>query len=251
LSWRGGDAEGPEPTPSSSPPGLPLARARTDRHLWVKVAALWHRERARDAYESAGYEPHDARRLANEEALLLARGHGWRGDLAALKRELANLLDPMHAPQSRSGTLCWEDVARADMRRLLALPAPALEVELSRYLRRVVACDARLDGPEGLYKLAYLIGFVPTMEHLNRRNAFLRALAEVGNDPQAVEPDLYRVVFRILRPYTMRPFESRQGFSMPALPAPPPRRSDPLPRPRRFARLQRRLFGRLRRSAPY
>jgi hypothetical protein len=147
-----------------------------------------------------------------------------------------------------SGTRSWEETVRADMQRMLALPPEALQGALSRYLRGVVAEEGRIDGPEGLYKLAYLIGFVPTMEHMNRRNAFLRALTEVGNDPQAVEPDLYRVVFRILRPFTMRPFESRQGFSMPALPPPPPRRSEPLPRPRRLARLQHKLFGRRQRA---
>jgi hypothetical protein len=95
-----------------------------------------------------------------------------------------------------------------------------------------------------MYKLAYLIGFVPPLEQFRRRNAFITVLSAIGNDTSICESDMFRLVFRILRPYTLKPFEARQGFSLPPAPPAPPHPADALPRPRRFARLQRKLFGR-------
>jgi hypothetical protein len=223
----------------------PLLRAGTDRHFWTKLAALWHRERARDAYGAAGFEPAEARRKANEEALLVARRHGWRGELAELKHELADLLDPKPTADGRRRAWSqggyWEPYVRAEMQRILALGAPQLKVRLLDFVRAEVRRGGRFDNQAGLYKLAFIIGFTPPIEHLERRNAFIEALSELGHDPATCDVELYRIVFRILRPYTLKPFEARQGFSLPEA-ATARRRPEERPRPGRSS-LARRLLG--------
>jgi hypothetical protein len=224
---------------------LPLRRLQSDRHLWAKVAALWHRERMREEYASAGYTPQAARKRANEEALELAKSRGWRGTLGDLKHQLSDLLDPKPpaGPQPRwhRGTRYWEDVVRRDIRAMLARSPEDLRLALVEYLREEIRVRGRWTGQTGVYKMAFLVGFVPPMQFLRRRNAFIDGLSAIGHDPDLCDPELFRVVMRILRPYTMRPFESRQGFSMPAAPDPPPNKADVLPKRVRFARLRRRL----------
>jgi hypothetical protein len=56
------------------------------------------------------------------------------------------------------------------------------------------------------------------MEHLERRNAFIAALGEIGHDSRLCDTEMYKVVMQFSRQYTLQPFETRLGFSMPAAP---------------------------------
>ena len=233
---------------------LPLRRFRRDPLLRAKVAALWHRERMRETYVRAGYTAAAARVRANREAHDVALRMGWKGDLGRLKHELADLLDPKPSPVERrifGSERYWEDDVRERLKRLLALTPNAL----AGGIHELIARDAEIGGPfrgqEGMYKLAYLIGFIPPLDNLARRNAFIRGLSAACRHPDRCDPEMFAVVFRLLRPYTLKPFEARVGFSMPP-PAPAEGRDpkqDALPTRRRFARLRNRLSR--RRRKPY
>jgi hypothetical protein len=197
-------------------PGRPLLRARQDPQLWGKVAALWHRERARDLYRAAGYEPHDARQRANDEALDIARRNGFRGGMPELKTELAALLDhrlDKGARRGRSTSRYWEDEVDDVLLHIVALEPSDLRTALKEFLLAEVSGAGPFTGKVGLYKLAYIVGFVPPLEELPRRNAFIEALSEVGQHTRCTEPGLFGVVFRLSRPYTLKSFEERLGLT--------------------------------------
>ena len=205
-----------------SPRGLPLKRQSRDPRVWAKLTALYHRERMREVYTISGHYSHEARHRANHEALEVAHRLGWRGDLPQLKAELGELAvneipgrgkrDPGH------GVRYWEEQVHVDLLRLLATDPVTLKDELEFYLREEVKRGGRFSGRNGLYKLTHIVGYVPSMEHMGRRTAFLHALHVIGNDRKCCDRELYKVVLRLLRQYTHRPFETRLGVSMPASP---------------------------------
>lgn len=208
---RGPETAGPRPVR-----GRPLKRLRYDEKLWAKIAALWHRERVREEYEASGWDRAAARKRANEEALEVARRNGWRGDLAALKGDLAELLtSELPTLGKRSGGHYWEEMLRDDLLALLEYPADALRSHLESYLRDEVRLRGRFAGREGFYKLALIISHTPCMDHIDKRNAFLAAVTEVGHDETYCDPELLRVLMHFLRGYTHKPFETRLGVSMP------------------------------------
>jgi hypothetical protein len=196
----------------------PLRSVRHDPFLWAKITALWHRERIRDQYMAAGYTERQARNQANQEAVEIARSHGWKGDVRELKAQLADLIAhelPTVGRVAGRGPLYWEEAVRAELLRVLAHPPERLRDELKDFLRREVDVRGRFSGQLGLYRLGYVVSFVPTMDHLTHRNAFVATLIEVGHDDDLCDRDLFRMVLRFLHQYTHRPFESRLGQSMP------------------------------------
>lgn len=207
------------------PPGLePQAapifkRLRSDPFLWGKLAALWHRERVRDEYVASGYTRHQARQKSNDEALEVARSHGWKGDVNELKSELAELLanqlPGLRRRQGGDGPAYWEDEVHDQMMHALGSPPAALKDRLLAFLRHDVAVRGRYTGPMGLYRLGYIIGYIPPIEHLDRRNAFISGLSEVGQDRRLCDRDLFKMIMRFSRLYTLKPFETRMGFPMP------------------------------------
>lgn len=197
---------------------LPLKRLSADPLLWAKIAALWHRERVRGEYAASDHSTQLARKKANDEALEVARAHGFKGTLAELKKDLAELLVndlPALRKRSSDGILYWEDVVQADMVRLLAGNPAHLRDGLKDYLREEVDLRGRFAGDVGLYRLIYVLGYVPAMEHLEQRNAFIAALGEIGHDSRMCDTEMYKVVMKYSRQYTLQPFETRLGFSMP------------------------------------
>lgn len=198
---------------------LPLKSQHRDRLFWAKLTALWHRERMRDVYIKTGVPPHDARHRANSEALAVAKKNGWHGHLPQLKAALAELivneLPGRGKPLPGAGIHFWEERTHRDIMRILAFPAPRLETELASYLRQEVAENGRFAGRTGFYRLTLIVGFTPTTEFLDKREAFLRVLNKVGHDPACAEREIYRVVLRLLKTYTHRPFETRLGEPMP------------------------------------
>ena len=206
-------------TPSHSSKRLPLKSQHRDRIFWAKLTALWHRERIREVYIKTGVAPHDARHRANSEALDVARKNGWNGQLHQLKSELSELivneLPGRGRPRPGAGIHYWEEKTHRDIMRILAVPAPRLESELTSYLRTEVSRNGRFAGRTGFYKLTLIVGFLPTTDFLDKREAFLRALNMIGHDPLCAEREIYRVVLRLLKTYTHRPFETRLGEPMP------------------------------------
>ncbi len=198
---------------------LPLKSQRTDPQFWAKLTALWHRERMRDVYIATGEYPHDARHRANREALDVARKHGWNGQLPQLKAALSELivndLPGRGKPRPGMGIRYWEEQAHKDVMRILTYPAPQLEYELMSYLVKEVARNGRFTGRTGFYKLTLIVGLMPTTDFMDKREAFLRALNEIGHDPVCADREVYRVVLRLLQTYTHKPFETRLGEPMP------------------------------------
>ena len=202
-----------------SPANLPLKSQHMDPMFWAKLTALWHRERMRELYVKTGEEPHEARHRANREALEIARKHGWAGQLPQLKAALSELivndLPGRGRVQQGSGVRFWEEAAHRDIMNILKLEPAALETELVGYLKDQVSLHGRFAGRTGFYKLTHVVGFTPTTHFMEKREAFLRALNEVGHDPQLADREIYRVVLRLLKDYTHRPFETRLGEPMP------------------------------------
>lgn len=198
---------------------LPLKSQHMDPQFWAKLTALWHRERMREVYVASGELPHDARHRANREALDVARKHGWHGQLpqfkAALSELIVNDLPGRGKPRPGMGIRYWEEQAQKDVMRILAFPAPRLEQELLSYLANEVAQNGRFAGRTGFYKLTLIVGFMPTTDYLDKREAFLRVLNEIGHDPVYADREIYRVVLRLLQAFTHRPFETRLGEPMP------------------------------------
>lgn len=198
---------------------LPLKSQHLDPQFWAKLTALWHRERMREIYVGTGIEPHEARHRANREALEVARKHGWAGHLPQLKAALSELivndLPARGKLRPGEGIRFWEEQTHKDMMRILTLPAPRLEDELSGYLKDEVRRNGRLAGRTGFYKLTHIVGFMPTTEFMDKRVAFLRALNEIGHDPEYADKEIYRVALRLLHTYTHKPFETRLGEPMP------------------------------------
>jgi hypothetical protein len=197
----------------------PLLRLHADPELWSKVAAMWHRETARERYLSAGFDSAEARRRANEEAFNVARRHGFRGTVRELKGELRELLGPATPPtRLRDGLRSprfWEEMIRRDLLALLASPPPVLRDELVERLHDEVRRYGPFEGRLGIYKLAFVIGFVPPLPNLARRNAFIEGLCIVGNDTRCCDVALFAMIFRLSRTYTLESFESRQGVPIP------------------------------------
>lgn len=206
-------------TPSQPLKRLPLKSQHRDKLFWAKLTALWHRERMREVYVTSGELPHDARHRANREALDVAHKHGWHGQLPQLKAELAELivndLPGRGKPRPGTGIRYWEEQTHRDIMRILAFPAPRLERELKSYLMEEVAQNGRFAGRNGLYKLTLIVGFLPTTDYMDKREAFLRALNQTGHDPLCADREIYRVVLRLLQIYTHKPFETRLGEPMP------------------------------------
>jgi hypothetical protein len=209
----------------------PLRSVRHDPFLWAKITALWHRERIRDQYVAAGYTERQARHKANQEAVEIARSHGWKGDVRELKSQLGELIaqEIPGAGKRNGGPLYWEEALREELLRVLGREPERMRDELKDLLRRDVASRGRFSGQLGLYRLGYVVSFVPTMDHLAHRNAFVATLIEVGHDPELCDRDLFRVVMRFLHQFTHKPFETRLGQSMPA----PARTRKAAPRPKR------------------
>jgi len=207
------------PSPQGQSGRLPLKRQHVDQLFWAKLTALWHRERMREAYIASGVEPHEARHRANREAHEVALKHGWTGQLSQFKVALAELIVnelPNRGKRTPGqGVRYWEEQTHKDMMSILALAAPQLEVELVGYLKDEVARNGRLAGRTGFYKLTHIVGFMPTTEHHEKREAFLRALNEIGHDHACADREIYRVVLRVLHTYTHKPFETRLGEPMP------------------------------------
>ena len=221
---------------------LPLKSQHRDKLFWAKLTALWHRERMREVYGKTGASPADARHRANREALEVARKHGFNGQLPQLKAALSELivndLPGRGRPAPGMGIRYWEEQTHRDMMRILAYPAPRLERELLAYLTDEVAQNGRLAGRNGFYKLTLIVGFLPTTEIMDKREAFLRALNRIGHDHATADREIYRVVLRLLQTYTHRPFETRLSRRGQRQPVPPPpkcsrrqRRFDPRPVP--------------------
>jgi hypothetical protein len=198
---------------------LPLKRQHVDQMFWAKLTALWHRERMREVYISTGVEAHEARHRANREALEVAQKNGWTGQLPQFKTAMAELIVkelPSRGKVSPGhGVRYWEEQTHQDLMRILVLPAPQLEVELLGYLKDEVTRNGRFAGRTGFYKLTHIVGFMPTTEHLDKRQAFLRAINEIGHDRECADREIYRVVLRVLHTYTHKPFETRLGEPMP------------------------------------
>ena len=198
---------------------LPLKSQHRDRLFWAKLTALWHRERMRDVYIKTGMPAHDARHRANMEALDVAVKNGWRGQLPQLKAALSELIVNELPGRGKSrpgqGIHFWEERTHQDIMRILAYPAPRLEHELMSHLMREVAENGRFVGRTGFYKLTLIVGYMPTTDFLDKREAFLRVLNKIGHDPVCAEREIYRVVLRLLKTYTHRPFETRLGEPMP------------------------------------
>ena len=198
---------------------LPLKSQHRDRLFWAKLTALWHRERMREVYSKSGASPADARHRANREALEVARKHGFNGQLPQLKAALSELivndLPGRGRPSPGMGIRYWEEQTHRDMMRILAYPASRLESELLAYLTEEVAQNGRLAGRTGFYKLTLIVGFLPTTDVMDKREAFLRALNRIGHDHTYADCEIYRVVLRLLQTYTHRPFETRLGEPMP------------------------------------
>ncbi len=199
---------------------LPLKSQHGDRQFWAKLTALWHRERMRDVYIKTGTEPHEARHRANEEALDVALKNGWRGQLPQLKAALSELvvneLSGRGKAKPGQSVVFWEEQVHRDIMRMLALPADRLERELVSYLMGDVALNGRFVGRNGFYRLSLILGFLPTTDYMDKREAFLRALNKIGHDHRCAEREIYRVVLRLLKAYTHRPFETRLGEPMPS-----------------------------------
>ncbi len=206
-------------TPAEPTQRLPLKSQHSDKLFWAKLTALWHRERMREVYIKTGMQPHDARHRANEEALDVALKNGWRGQLPQLKAQLSELvvngLSGRGKPRPGQGIVFWEEKVHRDIMQMLALPAPRLESELVSYLMEDVVLNGRFVGRNGFYRLSLIVGFLPTTDYLDKREAFLRALNSIGHDPRCSEREIYRVVLRLLKTYTHRPFETRLGEPMP------------------------------------
>jgi hypothetical protein len=205
---------------NGSQPRLPLKRQHEDPRFWAKLTALYHRERMREAYTASGERSHDARHRANREALEVAHRLGWRGNLPELKAELGELVvnDIPGRGKRDPGRRVryWEEQVHVDLLRLLATQPATLKDELEFYLREEVQHRGRFSGRIGFYKLTHIVGYVPSMEHMEKRTAFLDALHAIGHDKMCCEREVYKVVLRLLRQYTRRPFETRLGVSMPA-----------------------------------
>jgi hypothetical protein len=208
------------PTPSTQSLGkLPLKSQHRDKLFWAKLTALWHRERMRAIYEKTGVSSSEARLCANREALEVAHKHGFIGQLPELKAALSELivndLPGRGKPLPGSGIRYWEERVHRDMMRILAYPAPRLETELLGYLDGEVGQNGPFVGRTGFYKLTLIVGFLPTTDYLEKREAFLRVLHQIGHDPAYADREIYRVVLRLLQSYTHRPFETRIGEPMP------------------------------------
>lgn len=206
------------PTASDSK-RLPLKSQHVDPQFWAKLTALWHRERMREVYTATGALPHDARHRANREALEVARKHGWNGHLPQLKAALSELivneLPGRGRPRPGMGIRYWEEQTHRDMMRILGFPAERLEQELLAFLKDEVTRNGRLAGRTGFYKMTLIVGFMPTTDFIEKREAFLRAINEIGHDREYSDVEIYRVVLRLLHTYTHRPFETRLGEPMP------------------------------------
>ena len=206
-------------TPSHSSKRLPLKSQSRDRLFWAKLTALWHRERMREVYARTGVSPADARHRANREALDVARKHGWNGELAQLKAALSELivneLPGRGKPRPGAGIHFWEEKTYRDIMRILAYPTARMENSLMLYLMEEVEENGRLAGRIGFYKLTLIVGFLPTTEFMDKREAFLRVLNRIGHDSKYADREIYRVVLRLLQTYTHRPFETRLGEPMP------------------------------------
>jgi len=198
---------------------LPLKSQHQDKLFWAKLTALWHRERMRTVYERTGVPAADARHRANREALEVAHKHGFQGQLPQLKAALSELivneLPGRGKPNPGSGIRYWEEQTHRDMMRILAYPAARLETELLSYISGEIGQNGRLAGRTGFYKLTLIVGFLPTTDYLDKREAFLRVLHRIGHDPAYADREIYRVVLRLLQSYTHRPFETRIGEPMP------------------------------------
>ncbi len=205
--------------PSHSSKRLPLKSQSRDRLFWAKLTALWHRERMREVYARTGVSPADARHRANREALDVARKHGWNGQLPQLKAALSELvvneLPGRGKPSPGTGIRFWEEKTYRDIMRILAYPAARMENKLMLYLMEEVEQNGRLAGRIGFYKLTLIVGFLPTTEFMDKREAFLRVLNRIGHDHKYADREIYRVVLRLLQSYTHRPFETRLGEPMP------------------------------------
>ena len=59
--------------------------------------------------------------------------------------------------------------------RILAYPTARMENSLMLYLMEEVEENGRLAGRIGFYKLTLIVGFLPTTEFMDKREAFLRA----------------------------------------------------------------------------
>ena len=206
-------------TPLQSSKRLPLKSQSRDRLFWAKLTALWHRERMREVYTRTGVSPADARHRANREALAVAHKNGWRGELPQLKAALSELivneLPGRGKPRPGTGIRFWEEKTHRDIMRILAYPAARMENRLMLYLMEEVEQNGRLAGRIGFYKLTLIVGFLPTTEFMDKREAFLRVLNRIGHDHKYADREIYRVVLRLLQSYTHRPFETRLGEPMP------------------------------------
>lgn len=198
---------------------LPLKSQHVDPNFWAKLTALWHRERMREVYVATGIDSAEARHRANREALEIAHKHGWSGQLPQLKAALSELivneLPGRGKVRSGFGVRFWEERTHLDLMRILAHPAERLQQELVSFLKAEVELNGRLAGRTGFYKMTHIVGYMPTTDHMDKREAFLKALNEIGHDHTYADREIYRVVLRLLQAYTHRPFETRLGEPMP------------------------------------
>ena len=83
--------------------------------------------------------------------------------------------------------------------RILAYPTARMENRLMLYLMEEVEENGRLAGRIGFYKLTLIVGFLPTTEFMDKREAFLRVLNRIGHDYKYADREIYRVVLRLLQ----------------------------------------------------
>jgi hypothetical protein len=199
---------------------LPLKRQHEDPRFWAMLTALYHRERMREVYAASGEPSHAARHHANRDALEVAHRLGWKGNVPELKAELGELVVNEIPGRGRRKpghrVRYWEEQVHEDLLLMLGDDPATLQDELALYLRQQVDRSGRFAGRTGFYRLSHVVSYVPSMEHMGRRTAFLAALNTIGNDPSCCDGDLYKIVLRLFRQYTRRPFETRLGLSMPA-----------------------------------
>jgi len=203
---------------------LPLKRRSGEKIFWVKLVALWHRERMRAVYKTTGHSRADSRHRANREAMELANRNGWAVKLPEFKAGLAEFVVQDLASRGRPargrGIRFWEEQAQLDLLALLREPPPRIRKKLERYLRNEAKRNGRFEGREGFYRMTHIASYVPTMDHLEQRNAFIAAMSEIGCDGDYCDRELYKCVMQLYHEFSHRPFETRLGFSMPGAEAP-------------------------------
>ncbi len=199
--------------------GRPLKRLSADPKLWGKVHALWHRERRFDELVHLGDSPQVARELANQEALEVARSFGWNGKLSALKVAMSDLLENrfpgLKTYRGRRIIKTWNDYVHEDLLHLLQNPPGLLRKRFVEWARGEAGFRGSFWGEEGRKKLSIILDYTPPKTHEEHRQAFLLAIADIGEDPKLSEPGFVTWLYREKRPSLSEPFEKRTGVPMP------------------------------------